>query len=80
MYPSFVFLLIMSSVNNKFITPEEVEYLTQILFINTNALQIRASPILEKYHNSSDKLQTTAEQIKTEQYLTIFLLHMLSKL
>ena len=47
----------------------------QMLFINTPALQIRASPILEKHHDkSSEELQTTAEQIKTAQYSTMFLI------
>ena len=51
------------------------KYLTQMLFIRTPALQIRASPTLEKHHGkSSDELQTTAEQIKTAQYLNIFLI------
>ena len=41
------------------------KYLMQMLFINTLALQIRASLTLEKHHNkSSEELQTTTEQIK----------------
>ena len=51
------------------------KYLTQILFISTPALQIRASYTLEKHHDkSSEELQTTAEQVKPGQYLTIFLI------
>ena len=50
------------------------KYLTQIVFIRTPALQIRASPTITKHHDkSSDKLQTTKEQIKAAQYLTISL-------
>ena len=38
-------------------------------------MQIRASLTLEKHHGKySDELQTTAEQIKTAQYLNIFLI------
>ena len=49
------------------------KYLTQMLFINTPALQTRASFTLEKPHYKySDKLQTTAAPIKTAQYLNIF--------
>ena len=45
-----------------------------MLTINTPALQIKASLTLEKHHSKySDELQTTAEQIKTAQYLNIFL-------
>ena len=52
---------------------KDIEYnvfskcLTQMLFIDTPALQIRASPILERHQNkSSNKLQTIVKQIKTE--------------
>ena len=42
-------------------------------FINTPALQVRASPVLEKpYDKSSDEILFTAEQIKTSQYLKIY--------
>ena len=53
-----------------------------MLFINIPALQIRASLTLEKHHGKySDELQTTAEQIKTAQYLNIFLIaHVTKKL
>ena len=52
-----------------------LKYLTQMLFINTPALPIRASPTFEKHYDKfSDKLQTTVKQINTAQYLTIFLI------
>ena len=38
-------------------------------------MQIRAFPTLEKHHGKSyGELQTTVKQIKTAQYLTIFLI------
>ena len=50
------------------------KYLMQLLFINTPALQIRASLTLEKDHgNYFDKLLTATDHIKTAQYLKIFL-------
>ena len=51
------------------------KHLTQMLFINIPALQLRAFPTLEKRHDKySYELQTTAEQIKTAQYLNTLLI------
>jgi len=49
------------------------KYLTQMLFKNLPAMQIRASLTMEKYHGKySDELQTTTAPKKTAQYFNIF--------
>ena len=78
MCAAIVTILNRPSPAKKFLTTSATKanarkYLTQMLFINTPALQIRASLTLEKHHGKySDELQTTAAPIKTVQYLNIF--------
>ena len=54
---------------NNFVFPfNSQKYLTQMLFLNTLVLQIRASFTLEKHRGKySDEIQTTAAPIKTAQ-------------